>query len=99
VNPKAVMTLGTFFVFKNSSFGAEAAYMKICRDPEPATMDDAWKKSVEIGEAVKADFVYAASWIFVAVFKFKILLNPEKIKEFSLGERLNAMLKDLGSDN
>jgi hypothetical protein len=69
------------------------------KEIEPATMDDAWKKSVEIGEAVKADFVYAASWIFVAVFKFKILLNPEKIKEFSLGERLNAMLKDLGSDN
>lgn len=66
---------------------------------EPVTMDDAWKKSIEIGEALSADFVYAASWIFVAVFNFKVLLNPEKIKEISLGERLNSMLRDLGADN
>jgi hypothetical protein len=54
---------------------------------ELATISDAWIKSIEIGEKIETDFVYAASWIFDAVFNFKALLKPEKIDEMNLGER------------
>ncbi len=61
---------------------------------EPALVDDAMIKAMEIGEAIDADFVYRAATIYVAVFNFEEIEDGTVEENLSREERLRIMRED-----
>ena len=61
---------------------------------EPALLDDAMVKAMEVGEAIGADFVYKAATIYVAIFNFEEIEEGEPEVNLSHEERLRIMRED-----
>lgn len=61
---------------------------------EPALLDDAMIKAMEIGEVIGADFIYKAATIYVAVFNFTEIDDGEIEENLSKEDRLRIMRED-----
>ena len=61
---------------------------------QPALLDDAMVKAMEVGEAIGADFVYRAQTIYVAIFNFTEIDDGEPEVNLSVEERLRIMRED-----
>gem|GEM_PF-7007733 len=66
---------------------------------EPALLDDAMIKAMEIGEHIQADFVYRAATIYVAVFNFEEITSGEIEEDLSREDRLRMMREDQARRN
>lgn len=66
---------------------------------EPALLDDAMVKAMEIGEHLQADFVYRAATIYVAVFNFIEIASGEVEENLSQEDRLRMMREDQARRN